>query len=108
MILGVLSVTLGKLGKQVGRRAALDQMIRHDGVHDIFGAALGHVASDTVFGSRMIGRIDNGVALAAYAVVMFGSCRAVRDVVGIVTSDAGATRLYSRGNIATCEDGRRS
>ena len=63
-------------------------MVRHHGVHDIFGASLGHMASDAVSVFRMIGRIDNRVALAADAIVMFGGGWAMRNVVGVVTRGA--------------------
>ena len=95
VILGFADVLFGKRGQQVaGRRAARDQVIGHDHVDHVFGAALGHVAADAILAGRMRAfgdfAIERGlVALQADGGIGADGLRAARNGVRIVAGVAG-------------------
>ena len=87
-------MVFGARGERVaGRGVALNAMVRHDGVDDVFGAPFGHVAAGAVGGRGVAAGGDGaikllGVAFAAGGVVVGDGGLAAGDVMGIVAGGA--------------------
>lgn len=77
-----------KFREQIRGWTALNEMIRHDAMNDIFSATFRHVASNAVRGGRMRGSGHGAVALVANSVVTIRGGWAMRNIVRIVTSSA--------------------
>lgn len=86
--------------ERIWRRLALDEMVRHDRVYDVFTAALGHMAADAVAGLRVRLGLDGSWGVASGAGLVVGIFRglAVLDVVRVVAG--GAAEFAGTGDVA--------